>query len=114
MKSQTILLAIIITALTSACCTDNRKSKEAALQASLVLQAEAEYVIANNLIDPIKLATSPDGTFDKEACIEHSKMLELFLQETPALAAALEAWANEKDVEEFVPTEANYEARCNP
>ena len=114
MKFQTLLLAIVSVALFASCCTNNRKSKEAALQTALVIEAEADYVLANNLIDPRALATKADGTFDYDACIEHSKMLELFIQETPALAAALRAWAQDEDVQEFTPEEVDHSVRCKP
>jgi hypothetical protein len=114
MNRRVLVLALLVGAVTSACCANNRKAKEAALQTALVIEAEAEYVLKFNLIDPVALATSSDGSFDKAACIEHSKMLELFKQETPALAAALRAWADDTDVESFELVEVDHEARCTP
>lgn len=114
MSLRTALLSFLVLCTTMACSTNNRKSKEAALQASLVMQAQADYVVRNGLIDPKALATDPDGTFHKDVCVEHSKMLETFRQGTPALAAALKAWANDEDVQELELEEVDHEARCAP
>lgn len=112
MTTRYTLLLIIIAAVLSACCTDNRKSKEAALQTALIIEAESNYVIDHDLIDPVALATGADGSFDKEACIEHAKMRELFKQDNFILAAALRAWGEDKDVEAPKPAEVDFEAIC--
>lgn len=110
----TIGLALVALLLSGCCTTDNRKSKQAALSTAVLLEAQSAYVIDNGLIDPVKLATAADGTFDKAACIEHSKMIELFRQDAPALAAALRAWSQGEDVQDYKPEEVDHEARCSP
>ena len=91
---------------------DNRKSREAFLGYANVLEAESAYIIDNGIIDPVALATSDTGSFDKAACVEHSMMLEYYKQDLPAMAKAMREWAEGKDVSEYKPEDVDHDARC--
>ena len=110
--ASTFLICLGLLLAAGCCTTENRASKKAALQTALILEAESAYVV--DTLDPRARATAEDGTFDKEACVEHSKMLELFRQDNIALAAAWRAWANDEDVPETTLEEVDHEARCAP
>lgn len=111
---RAVLLSFFMGALLIGCCglDENRKSREAFLGYAAVLDAEAQYIVGNSIIDPVALATNADGTFDKAKCIEHSKMSEYYRQDLPAMAKAMREWAEGTDVTETKFEEVDHEARC--
>jgi hypothetical protein len=104
----------IIVAIATGCCTldENRKSREGLAKLAAAIRIQADYVVDGGLVDPVKLATGEDGSFDVELCIKHSKMLESFRQGSPAMALSLEQWAAGEVVTDPAITDVDHEARC--